>query len=465
MSLGETTLGETSGTAVPPSGKADPASAGRLRAHGSRAAYAVAGAVAGAMAGFLLSALPSRIYEADVGLVVPVSQPEGAVESASALRDRIVADAVLRPVVETQRLDTDPMFGTAGVPGTEAVIARLRARIAVQAERAPGTYALLVQADSAEKAARLANAVADAALGSPNDPKASPAIRGAAVADASPPPAKNGLAARIEAAGAARRSAENALAAIQSSGQGGDEAALLALRETIARLRAREAAARERAAQAQLVIAASRRALESSTLDAAAGVPPQLLSMATDIAALSRLSALQAQVLGPQNPALAPLLAEIERMRRNRIAETERWAGESTVALAQARAEEAAAVAERERAERRVTSTQARVEALREAQLALERARSREAALREIAGLGDDAMVTAPASRPAAAAVTTTAQAAPVRPAVLAGSVVRRAVPPERPIHPPVLAIILMASLAGGAFGAFAGLRRTPTTA
>lgn len=436
-----------------------------------RFGYVIAGVALGAVCGFLLSALPSRLYEADVALVVPVSQPDGSIDNAAALQDRITADAVLRPVVETLRLAADPMFGTAGVPGADAVVARLRSRISVAASAAPGAFTVNVQADSADKAARLANAVADSALGSKAIAQADLPDRRAA--EITVPAAQRTasiaelLAPRIEAAVAARRSAEAALAALRAEGSG-DEAALAGLRDTIAQLRAREAAAQERANRAQALIAASRRALESSGVEAGAGVPPQLLSMATDMAALSRLSALQAQVLGPQNPALVPLLGEIDRMRRARIAETERWASESLAALNQARADGAAAAAERERSERRAATLQARVASLRDAQLALERARAREAALRE--ATGGETIAAAPAVPSTAPAVVASppplvSPAASARGSALTGTVVRRAVPPDRPVHPPVLAIVLMASLAGGAFGAFAGLRRSPPAA
>lgn len=461
----------TSSTGLPPSNRASTAPFGQVRQpKRPRLSYVFAGIAIGALCGFLLSALPSRIYEANLALVVPVSQPDGSVEGAAALRERIVADVVLRTVVEALHLEDDPMFGTAGVPGIDSVVARLRARVTVQASGAPGAYALHVQADTPEKAARLANAVAEAALGRKPIAQADLPHRRAienTVPAATPAPGiADLLAQRIEAAAGARRSAETALAGLRGQAGGNDEAALAELRDTIARLRARELAAQERASRAQALIVASRRALESTSVDAAAGVPPQLLSMATDMAALSRLAALQAQVLGPQNPALAPLLGEIERMRRTRVAETERWASQSVASLTQARADGTAAAAERERAERRVAAIQVRVGALREAQFALERARTREATLREAAGL--EGAVAAPASLPITPALVAPAQAQVANAArgnTLIGTIVRRAVPPDRPIHPPVLAIVLMASLAGGAFGAFAGLRRSPPAA
>ena len=252
----------------------------------------------------------------------------------------LTSDDVLRPVVESQGLAHDPEFvgkpsplravldavlgalGRHKPPGAaNPTLTALNAlKKAVRVTRAERTYVVDVAVSSKDpaKAARLANAVAQAYLAEQTDVRADAARQ-----------VSQSLSARLNDLKERVHQAEERVEAFKAShnivdanGQLVNEQQLADLNNQLAAARARTAAAQARLEQVRAVqkskddIGAFPEAVQSQTITA----------LRTQYAEIMRLQAQQTTSLGPRHPAVIEIQAQAERLRRmiddevNRIA-------------------------------------------------------------------------------------------------------------------------------------------------
>lgn len=441
------------------------------------------GGLLGAIIGLLISTVPARIYEAATQVSLPApamgAKPNAGIDT---LRQRVLSDDVLRRVIADNGLtaDRDLAPRPADKPAADVadVIINLRRRISVQPV-GEGRAEISMRTDKADKAARLADALAGAVVPArivPNGPAmqtvptvqvphvpASP-LQAPASTDASSVLAS--LNARLEAAIAARRAAEVALREATQRRTGPEVVnSTGTARERYEEAISEATAARIRNAQAQATLSAARRALVGELGDPETA-PPELRSVAIQLSTFARIEAgLTA------NPAARN---DIASLRRLLLADTQRAAQTAANEIAVTQELEARALAEIASLRSRVGNLvpQAKPEAVRMAEQNLATAQAVERALSE--ALNRSALVRPTPVRPAPNGVAMS----PERPvmglngAVVAGNnalgtappaalaIISPAKIPSTPLHPPVLAIVLASVVAGLAFGAFFASRR-----
>ncbi|BCP51880.1 hypothetical protein K32_04970 [Kaistia sp. 32K] len=223
--------------------------------------------------------------------------------------DLVTASATLRKVVDSENLINDPEFGGRGeASDIDAVLLSLARH--VRAERAADTYVIdvIVSSTSAEKAARLSNAVAEAFIVSQTEAKQNAARQANLL-----------IARQVSDLQAKSRDADERLEAyrkkhgfVQVDGRPVDEQTLRQLNEAnvTARLRADEASAR--LAQLDAIARTSGGDLASalSTIDS-----PVLARLKLDYAAALRQQTELGETLGARHPRMQTVGADVARSR------------------------------------------------------------------------------------------------------------------------------------------------------
>ncbi|WP_018181158.1 Wzz/FepE/Etk N-terminal domain-containing protein [Kaistia granuli] len=222
--------------------------------------------------------------------------------------DLVTASATLRKVVDSENLINDPEFGGGEGADLETVLNSLAKH--VRAERAAETYVIdvIVSSTSAEKAALLSNAVAEAFVVSQTEAKQNAARQANLL-----------IARQVDDLQAKSRQADERLEAyrkkfgfVQVDGRPVDEQTLRQLNEAnvTARLRADEASAR--LAQLDSIARTSGGDLASalSTIDS-----PVLARLKLDYAAALRQQTELAETLGGRHPRMQTAAADVARSR------------------------------------------------------------------------------------------------------------------------------------------------------
>jgi succinoglycan biosynthesis transport protein ExoP len=222
--------------------------------------------------------------------------------------DLVTASATLRKVVDAENLINDPEFGGGEGADLETVLNSFAKH--VRAERAAETYVIdvIVSSTSAEKAARLSNAVAEAFVVSQTEAKQNAARQANLL-----------IARQVDDLQAKSRQADERLEAyrkkygfVQVDGRPVDEQTLRQLNEAnvTARLRADEASAR--LAQLDSIARTSGGDLASalSTIDS-----PVLARLKLDYAAALRQQTELAETLGGRHPRMQTAAADVARSR------------------------------------------------------------------------------------------------------------------------------------------------------
>ncbi len=274
----------------------------------------------------------------------------------------LMSDSVLRRVVKSEGLENDPEFvgSDAGDAADGATAALNKLKRIVQVKRAERTYVVDVSVTAREpaKAARLANAVAQAYLAEQTD------VRSDAARQVS-----QSLTARLNELKERVRQAEDRIEEYKarnnilgSSGQLVNEQQLTEMNNQLTLARARTAAAKARLDQVRQVqlskdaVGAFPEAIQSQTITA----------LRSQYAEVMRREAEQTTSLGSRHPAILEIQAEAERLRHvindeiNRIALTARTEFES------ARGNEVTIAADVEKLKSRAVTTDETMVALRE---------------------------------------------------------------------------------------------------
>jgi polysaccharide biosynthesis transport protein len=256
----------------------------------------------------------------------PASQANDAAVLQVESQARVLSsDSVLRRVVSAQSLDDDPefvgrpsamrglmaSFGLGGARNTDPVLSALNAlKGKLQVKRAERTYVVDVSVSSQDpaKAARIANAVAQAYLTEQTD------VRSDAARQIS-----QSLSARLNELKDRVRQAEDRVETFKArnnilgaSGQLVNEQQLTEMNNQLGIARARTAAAKARLDQIQQL---------PPSKDATGAFPEALLSqtitsLRSQYAEIMRREAEQMTSLGPRHPAVIEIQAEAERLRR-----------------------------------------------------------------------------------------------------------------------------------------------------
>jgi uncharacterized protein involved in exopolysaccharide biosynthesis/Mrp family chromosome partitioning ATPase len=274
----------------------------------------------------------------------------------------LTSDSVLRRVVSAEGLDRDPEFSSQSAgDGTDKSVAALNAlKRSVRVKRAERTYVVDVSVTSHEpaKAARIANAIAQAYLEEQTD------VRSDAARQVS-----QSLSARLSELKDRLRLAEDRVETFKahnnilgSSGQLVNEQQLTELNNQLGVARARTAAAKARLDQIQQVklskdeIGAFPEAVQSQTITA----------LRSQYAEVMRREAEQMTSLGPRHPAVIQIQAEADRLRRMIEDEVHRIALSARSEYESARANDEALAANLEKLKGNAITTNEAMVTLRE---------------------------------------------------------------------------------------------------
>jgi uncharacterized protein involved in exopolysaccharide biosynthesis/Mrp family chromosome partitioning ATPase len=274
----------------------------------------------------------------------------------------LTSDSVLRRVVNAEGLDRDPEFsGQSADDGADRSTAAVNTlKRSVQVKRAERTYVVDVSVTSREpaKAARIANAIAQAYLEEQTD------VRSDAARQVS-----QSLSARLSELKDRLRQAEDRVETFKasnnilgSSGQLVNEQQLTELNNQLGLARARTAAAKARLDQVQQVqlkkdeIGAFPEAVQSQTITA----------LRSQYAEIMRREAEQMTSLGARHPAVIEIQAEADRLRRMIEDEVHRIALSARSEYESARANDEALAANLEKLKSNAITTNEAMVTLRE---------------------------------------------------------------------------------------------------
>ena len=309
---------------------------------------ALGGTVATAAAGQLvtprftatteLTIAPSNLLIAPNDLYATNIQSDSQILDVESKMRMISSGNVLRRVVETLDLGTDPEFapspwlpgflGTSDKPADAAEIARTIAR-RVTVARQERSYVVSVSAwaSDARLSARLANAIADTFRAEIVRADAERVGRAA-----------QGLASRLGEIKAAATEAEDRVEDFRRAHglqQGLSKQPLSA--EALERMSAKLTDARARLAEAEARHSEVSHAVSAQGAQGGAVQSPTLTALLADEAGLRRQVAVLSRTLGPRHPSLTNVLAEADALAKAIKAETERLRRAARIELDQAR--------------------------------------------------------------------------------------------------------------------------------
>lgn len=287
--------------------------------------------------------------------VTPVSQDAGSYMSIVESQTRVITSrSVLERVVATLKLEEDPEFGGASAGASTGLLSRLGFRTAAPSQGGkPGANALdalerritirrpektfivdiSVWAGTAEKAAKLANAIAEAYLAEDSESRTNTARRATA-----------SLSSRLEELRERVRAAENRVEAYKSRNN------LIGTRETLVsdqqltEMNQQLSAARARTAQARARYEQMIAARQSGTFDGAIAEALNSQTMATlrgQYAELRRRQADLVNSLGPLHPSVKSVDVQVRDLQRLIQQEIGRYIESARNELETARANEA----------------------------------------------------------------------------------------------------------------------------
>ncbi|MCX5495977.1 Wzz/FepE/Etk N-terminal domain-containing protein [Kaistia dalseonensis] len=274
--------------------------------------------------------------------------------------DLVTASATLRKVIDREHLIDDPEFGGTGNASDADAVLRSFAEH-VRAERSADTFVIdiIVSSMSAEKAARLSMAVAEAFIESSTEAKQSTARQANAL-----------LLKQIDELKALARDADQRVEAYRQShgmvdvdGRPLDEQTLKQLNEAYiaAKLKADSAAERQRTLAAIMRSGADGLASALDTIDS-----PVLGRLKLEYALALKQQAELGQTLGNRHPKMAALDADIARTRSLIMQELRNLADKARVDADLATAQAASTAAAMADAKRRVSDTSEASVALRD---------------------------------------------------------------------------------------------------
>jgi len=319
---------------------------------------------------------PSDLRAVGHELVTPNQLSDVAVLQVESQVRVLTSDSVLRRVVEAEKLDRDPefagppsllrrvaiLFGMGGgAAAADPTLAALNAlKRAVQVKRAERTFVVDVSVISrdADKAARLANAIAKAYLAEQTEVRSNAARQ-----------VSQSLSARLKELRERVREAEDRVEAykarhniVGASGQLVNEQQLSELNNQLGVARARTAEAKARYEQVQRLqqskgmVGAFPEAIQSQTITA----------LRSQYAEVIRREAEQVTSLGPRHPAVIEIVAQAERLRRMIAEEVDRVALSARTEYETARSNEEILAASLEALKRTTIATNEALVALRE---------------------------------------------------------------------------------------------------